>query len=124
VWKARTRNKLVVEARLKGTGMHWARPHVDPLVALRNIACSDRWEEAWPQISCELRRQAAQRRVQQRQKRKTRCDALSARADATTVTEKTDNAPTPTEIPHHVNALADTEHCLALSAQDPVASSR
>jgi hypothetical protein len=91
-------NKLVVEARLKGAGMHWARPHVDPTVALRNIACSDRWEEAWPQITRELRRQAAQRRVQQRQKRKTRCDALPARADATTAPEKIDNQPTP-EIP-------------------------
>jgi hypothetical protein len=65
-------NKLVVEARMKGAGMHWARPHVDPMVALRNIACNDRWEEAWPQITGELRRQAAQRRVELRQKRKTR----------------------------------------------------
>ena len=39
-------NKLVVEARMKGAGMHWARPHVDPMLALRTIACSDRWEEA------------------------------------------------------------------------------
>ncbi len=29
-------NKLVVEARLKGAGMHWARPNVDPLLALRS----------------------------------------------------------------------------------------
>ena len=50
-------NKLVVETRLKGSGMHWAREHVDPMVALRNIACSDRWEEAWPQISERLRQQ-------------------------------------------------------------------
>ncbi len=35
-------NKLVVEARLKDNGMHWARAHVNPLVALRTIACSDR----------------------------------------------------------------------------------
>src|SRR3989304_4080701 len=41
--------KLVGEGGLKGSGMHWARPHVDPLLALRNIACNDRWEEAWPQ---------------------------------------------------------------------------
>ena len=41
-------NKLVVEARLKGSGMHWARDDVNPMVALRNIVCSDRWEEAWP----------------------------------------------------------------------------
>jgi len=43
-------NKLVVEARLKQAGMHWASSHVDPMVALRNVACNDRWEEAWPQI--------------------------------------------------------------------------
>lgn len=58
-------NKLVVEARLKGAGMQWARPHVNPLVALRTIACSDRWTEAWPQITAHLRaQQAARRRVQ------------------------------------------------------------
>ncbi len=36
----------VVEALLKGSGMHWARPHVDPMLALRNIASNDRWDEA------------------------------------------------------------------------------
>jgi protein-L-isoaspartate O-methyltransferase len=30
-------NKMVVEARLKGSGMHWARAHVDPLAALRTL---------------------------------------------------------------------------------------
>ena len=92
-------NKLVVEARLKGAGMHWARPHVDPMVALRNIACSDRWEEAWPQITRELRRQAAQRRAEQRQKRKTRCHELPALAQAPTVPEKTDSPSMSTEPP-------------------------
>src|SRR5256885_9857768 len=48
-------NKLVVEARLKGAGMRWARPHVNPLVALRTVACSDRWDEAWPQITQQWR---------------------------------------------------------------------
>ena len=43
-------NKLVVEARLKGSGMHWARDHVNPMVALRTVVCSDRWGEVWPQI--------------------------------------------------------------------------
>jgi hypothetical protein len=62
-------NKLVVEARLKGAGMHWARSHVDPMVALRNIACSDRWEEAWPQISQRLRQQTKQAQRQHHQKR-------------------------------------------------------
>jgi hypothetical protein len=56
-------NKVVMEARLKGAGMHWARSHVNPLVALRTIACSDRWAEAWPQIVQQLQQQAWQRRL-------------------------------------------------------------
>jgi hypothetical protein len=43
-------NKVVVEARLKGAGMHWARAHVNPMVALRTAMCSDRWQEARLQI--------------------------------------------------------------------------
>ena len=62
-------NKLVVEARLKGSGMHWSRPHVDPMLALRNIACNDRWQEAWPQIAATLRQQARQRAAQRRRQR-------------------------------------------------------
>ena len=63
-------NKLVVEARLKGSGMHWAREHVDPMLALRNIVCSDRWAEAWPQITQTLRQQARQRRSARHEKRR------------------------------------------------------
>ncbi len=62
-------NKVVVEARLKGAGMHWARPHVDPLLALRNIVCNDRWDETWPQIVAHLRRQEAAQRAARRRKR-------------------------------------------------------
>ncbi len=51
-------NKLVVEARLKGSGMHWAREHVNPMAALRTAVCSDRWEEMWPQINQRLRKKA------------------------------------------------------------------
>jgi hypothetical protein len=49
-------NKLVVEARLKGAGMHWARPNVNPLLVLRNAACNDRWDEAWGHSATHLRR--------------------------------------------------------------------
>ena len=63
-------NKLVVEARLKGSGMHWARLHVDPMLALRNIVCNDRWEEAWPQIVVYLRQQDAARRAERQRKRR------------------------------------------------------
>ena len=48
-------NKLVVEARLKGGGMHWARPHVDPMLGLRNVVCSGRWAEEWPRIARRVR---------------------------------------------------------------------
>ncbi len=49
-------NKLVVEARLKGAGMHWARAHVNPMLAIRNILCSDRWKQEWPKIAACLAR--------------------------------------------------------------------
>ncbi len=54
--------KLVVEARLKGSGMHWERANVNPMVALRTVACADRWAEAWPQIQQQLRQQHQQQR--------------------------------------------------------------
>lgn len=43
-------NKLVVESRLKQAGMRWARQNINSMLGLRNIACNDRWEEAWPQL--------------------------------------------------------------------------
>jgi hypothetical protein len=49
-------NKLVVEERLKGPGMHWARANVDPMLALRCALCNDRWDEIWPGIVRSLRR--------------------------------------------------------------------
>lgn len=68
-------NKEVVEGRLKGPGMHWAREHVDPIVALRDMACSDRWEEAWPLIEQGLRTRAGQRRQQRHEQRQDRCQS-------------------------------------------------
>jgi len=63
-------NKLVVEERLKGAGMHWAQENVNPMLALRNAICSDRWEEVWGQIEEEQRRaERARRRQRQRQRR-------------------------------------------------------
>jgi len=55
-------NKLVVEARLKGAGMHWAATSVNPMLALRNILCSGRWKEDWPGIETRLRLQSRQHR--------------------------------------------------------------
>jgi len=61
-------NKVVVEARLKGAGMHWAIPHVNPMLTLRNIYCSERWHEGWQQITITLRQQERQRRKAVHQK--------------------------------------------------------
>jgi len=62
-------NKLVVEARLKGSGMHWAETQVNPMLAIRNIICSDRWKEEWPQIEARLRQKTRLRQSQLHQSR-------------------------------------------------------
>jgi hypothetical protein len=56
-------NKLVVEARLKGAGMHWARASVNPMLSLRNAVCNDRWEEAWQQSSEQIRQMGRRHRA-------------------------------------------------------------
>jgi hypothetical protein len=43
-------HKVVVHSRLKQAGMRWAQQHVDPMLALRNLICNDRWSEGWSQI--------------------------------------------------------------------------
>jgi hypothetical protein len=65
-------NKLLVEERLKGSGMHWAREHVNPLVALRTVVFNDRWDDAWRQIAQGLCQKTWQRRLQRQQARRTR----------------------------------------------------
>jgi hypothetical protein len=47
----------VVESRLGGAGMHWARAHVNPMVSLRTAVCHDRWDEAWSHIARYRRQQ-------------------------------------------------------------------
>lgn len=68
-------NKVVVEARLKGSGMHWAPASVDPMLALRTIVCADRWEEAWPRITARLRSEDRARRRQRSEQRRAVRDA-------------------------------------------------
>lgn len=57
-------NKVVIQARLKQAGMHWARENVNPMAALRNVACNDRWEEAWPQIALQFQQERMIQRLQ------------------------------------------------------------
>ena len=65
-------NKVVVEARLKGTGMHWKPENVNPMLALRNAVCNDRWNETWQvshqqklQLQMQGREQHTQTRMEQ-----------------------------------------------------------
>lgn len=62
-------NKLVVEDRLKGAGMHWADQNVNPLLALRNAVCNDRWEECWLVIERAQRKELVLRRHGRRAQR-------------------------------------------------------
>ena len=62
-------NKLVVQARLKGAGMHWEATYVNPLLALRNGVCNDRGPECWHQAIQHLRHlQANPRKPQAKQR--------------------------------------------------------
>ena len=61
--------KLLVEARLKGSGMRWARRNVCPMVALRAARASGRWAQTWPAICQRLRQQEQERRHARRLQR-------------------------------------------------------
>lgn len=75
-------NKLVVEERLKGAGMHWAVENVNPMLALRNAICSDRWVEVWTQLEEEQRREERTRRLErQRQRRVSAAQEAGARSE-------------------------------------------
>jgi hypothetical protein len=59
-------NRVAVQRRLKGPGMHWARAHIDPLVALTGVECNGRWAEAWLQIQQWERQQRRTAHAQRR----------------------------------------------------------
>lgn len=109
----------VVEARLKGSGMHWAREHVDPMVALRNIVCSDRWEEAWPQISQRLREKARERSAKGRAQR---VKAKGMREERVEVTTEDGGGPPLGE--QEVVTLAETKGAVAEGGERPRSGER
>lgn len=74
-------NKVVVEARLKGAGMHWARDNVNPMLALRNALCSGRWAEARSRILTQQHQQTLRTRQLRREQR------LAERATVPATTE-------------------------------------
>jgi hypothetical protein len=62
-------HKQVVQSRLKGAGMRWAENHVNPMLALRNAVCNDRWQEAWRERGEYLQQQKRTRRHERSQQR-------------------------------------------------------
>lgn len=62
-------HKVVVSPRLKGAGMRWAQPNLNPMLALRNLICNDRWSSAWPQIVAFRQQQAWSKRADKAQKK-------------------------------------------------------
>lgn len=68
-------NKQVVEARLKGAGMHWTREHANALLALAALEASDRWATSWPRL---VRRWRQARPVRAAARRAARAPVLPA----------------------------------------------
>ncbi len=62
-------HKLVVQARLKGPGMHWKPEHVNPMLALRLALLNERWTESWQdQYRLRQRQQHLKRQARQQQR--------------------------------------------------------
>jgi len=72
---AESGNKQVVQARLKGAGMHWERSNVNPMLALRTTLCSERWAHGWNRICAENHTQRIQRFRTRREANLTRAAA-------------------------------------------------
>ena len=43
-------NKVGVQSRMKGAGMRWGDEHVNLMLAMRNLAWNDRWDQGWSAI--------------------------------------------------------------------------
>ncbi len=93
-------NKLVVESRMKGAGMRWGPKHVNALLAMRNLACNDRWEHTWPQIRKRWQSDAQAKRLQKRSQRaQTAADAQPGEETATPTSQPDATKQTPAEVP-------------------------
>lgn len=95
-------NKVVVEARLKGSGMHWEGEHVNSMLAIRNILCGDRWKDDWPKIVARLRQQTARKRRAHHQ------DKVASQA-----------ALTLNLIPQSLPSVDDSPHQVPIQPPDP-----
>ncbi|GHO68447.1 hypothetical protein KSC_073390 [Ktedonobacter sp. SOSP1-52] len=63
-------NKVVMQARLKRAGMHWEPSNVNPMLALRDALCNQRWAEVWHQQQQRQKEDRLARREQRSQQRR------------------------------------------------------
>jgi len=98
-------NKLVVEDRLKGAGMHWAEGNINPMLALRNAVCNDRWGEVWEVIEREQQRQVV---VLRQTRRAARQAAVAATLPSREVPDVVDEPAVPAPAP--VQPVAKGRH--------------
>ena len=88
-------HKFVVQSRLKQAGMRWAEANVDPMLALRNLICNDRWRQGWQQI-------VTYRRQQQLRKHRHKC-RLALQSLAVAAPDKLIERTSPTSTPINTN---------------------
>lgn len=69
-------NKMVMQARLKRAGMHWEPSNVNPMLALRDALCNQRWEEVWQQQQQRQRDLRHARRSQHSQQRRAQLEHM------------------------------------------------
>lgn len=63
-------HRVVIAARLKLAGQHWAARHLNPLLVLRTTLRNDRWAAAWPATWGRWRDRVRARRAVARQQRR------------------------------------------------------
>jgi len=89
-------NKLVVQSRMKGAGMRWEPAHVNAMLALRNLACNDRWDQGWQAIRQRWQQEAqAQRRQRAARSSPQPADEPSSPAVPLVQTQASDHPKTP-----------------------------
>ncbi len=115
-------NKNVVEARLKGTGMHWERKNVNPMLALRNAVCNGRWQEMWQKA---VRQHQKQQALQRSERVERRAQALLVVGNPSQVSSPPQSAAASEEIsPPSQPASQELSSPVIPSHPVPVATSR
>lgn len=106
-------NKLVVAARLKGSGMHWCRDTVNPMLALRTVVANRRWEETWPDLWTAWRQQAREQATTRRQHRHPAASAATPPREPAEPAEPSDPIDRTPPAPRHktvINGKPTADH--------------